>query len=241
LLRSIVAEIMAAMTCKRPLEAAPKPRLGVPWRFLEGRLSTGVRSAFEALVVRLRSAGAGIVEATPPHIELAPNAYTTICWAEAAHVHRAAATTEALNLFTPRVQLSLKHGLAVTALQYLQALEDRRRIIAGFDEIFALGQVEALLLPVTPTPAPLRGSTDVEVESGKMLHRDAFLPLVVPFSLSGLPIVNIPFACVDGLPIGLQIITPAGSDYRALEIGRWLEMSDVRDSKKPQLALGSAH
>jgi aspartyl-tRNA(Asn)/glutamyl-tRNA(Gln) amidotransferase subunit A len=233
----LVAEIMAAKSLsKDSLEGGSAPKLGVPWRFLEGRLSTDVRRAFEALVARVKSAGGSVVEATPADIDLAPHAYTTICWAEATQVHRAAATTEALSLFTPRVQLSLKHGLAVTALDYLQALEDRRRIIAGFEEVFARGDVEALMLPVTPTPAPLRGTSEVETESGTKLHRDAFLPLVVPFSLSGLPIVSIPFACIDGLPIGLQVVAPSGYDFRALEIGRWLEMSDVRDWTKPHLA-----
>ena len=212
------------------------PRLGVPWQFLEGRLSAGVRSAFEALMTRLASTGTGPVEASPSSIDLAAHAYTTICWAEAAHVHRSAATTDSLSLFTPRVQTSLKHGLAVSAVDYLSAMSDRKRIIAGFRDIFDRGDVEALILPVTPTPAPLRGSTEVETESGIHLHRDAFLPLVVPFSLSGLPIVSVPFGSVNGMPIGLQVITSWGNDARALEIAGWLENSDLRDWTKPALA-----
>lgn len=232
-----IVEVMAATKFEvRDAGSAGAPKLGVPWNFLEGRLSTGVRRSFETLMARLAAAGAGVVEASPINIDLAASAYTTICWAEATQVHRVTATTDSLALFTPRVQLSLKHGLAVTAIDYLKALEERRRIMAGFKEIFSRSDVEVLILPVTPTPAPLRGSTEVETESGAKLHREAFLPLVVPFSLSGLPIVNIPFACVDGMPVGLQIVAPWGHDARALEVGLWLERSELRDWKKPTVA-----
>jgi len=233
----LLVEIMSATSlCVRSPKDSPKPRIGVPWKFLEGRLSKPVRQAFEALIRSVARSGAGVVEASPVAIDLALQAYTTICWAEAANVHRATATTEALNLFTPNVQLSLKHGLAVTAIDYIDALEQRRRIMAGFQERFSHGDVEALILPVTPTPAPLRGSTEVETESGSKLYRDAFMPLVTPFSLSGLPVVSLPFACVEGMPIGLQIIAPWGADTRALEIGRWLEDSTFREWQKPELA-----
>jgi aspartyl-tRNA(Asn)/glutamyl-tRNA(Gln) amidotransferase subunit A len=120
----LITEIMAARSiCCGTLELSRPPKLGVPWRFLEGRLSPEVRRAFEGLMERLKPLAESIVEATPHAIDLAPSVYTTICWAEAAHAHRLTATKDTLTLFTPRVQISLKHGLSVTAVDYLQAFK----------------------------------------------------------------------------------------------------------------------
>jgi aspartyl-tRNA(Asn)/glutamyl-tRNA(Gln) amidotransferase subunit A len=54
-------------------------------------------------------------------------------------------------------------------------------------------------------------------------HRDAFIELTLPFSLVGVPALSLPFTVVDGLPVGLQVITAKGNDALALEIGLWLE------------------
>jgi aspartyl-tRNA(Asn)/glutamyl-tRNA(Gln) amidotransferase subunit A len=63
----------------------------------------------------------------------------------------------------------------------------------------------------------------VELESGSRSHRDAFIELTLPFSLTGFPTLALPFARVDGLPVGLQIVAAKGDDVTVLEIGAWVE------------------
>src|SRR5690606_694936 len=66
-------------------------------------------------------------------------------------------------------------GLAVAAVDYLEARALRRRVIAGLAAAFAEGRLAGLVLPATPTTAPLRGTTDVLLESGVLPHRVAQL------------------------------------------------------------------
>ena len=83
--------------------------------------------------------------------------------------------------------------------------------------------VDALLLPATPVHAPLRGTTELELESGRVNLRSAFIHLTAPFSMAGVPVLCLPYAQVGALPIGLQIVCAAGADARTIHLGEWFE------------------
>jgi amidase len=83
------------------------------------------------------------------------------------------------------------------------ARADRKAIIAQMEEILTDGTV--ILLPTTPTSAPLIG----EVGSDFWIR---LFPLVTIASTIGAPQVNLPLAEIDGLPVGLSLIGPKGSD-----------------------------
>ena len=63
-------------------------------------------------------------------------------------------------------------------------------------------------LPTTPFPAPLRGQRLSALDP----LRDRVTCLYAQGGLAGHPQVNLPGATVDGLPIGVSIIGPRGSD-----------------------------
>lgn len=202
----------------RSLEHLRDLRIGVPRAWLEGRLGVDVRRDFEALLLHLRDAGATVLDVTPTDLELAGAAYTPIVRAEAAFTHRAALQSDPA-LFG--VREALEAGMRLSAGAYLEARGLRRRVRAGLET--SLREVDALVLPAAPLPAPLRGTQTVQLESGARAHRDAFIELTLPFSLVGVPALSLPFTRVDCLPVGLQVITAKGNDALALEIGAWLE------------------
>jgi aspartyl-tRNA(Asn)/glutamyl-tRNA(Gln) amidotransferase subunit A len=195
-------------------------RLGVPRLWLEGRLGVNVRHDFEALLERLRDAGAQVFDITPEHFDLASTCYTPIVRAEAAFVHRQALEAHPEG-FSEVVRPALENGKTILATTYLEARAQRRLVRSGLET--TLREVDAIVLPCAPMEAPKRGTTTVELESGPRVHRDAFIELTLPFSLVGLPTLSVPFTRDNGLPVGLQIVTAKGDDARALEIGRWLE------------------
>ena len=202
----------------RQLEHLRDLRIGVPRAWLEGRLGANVRREFEMLLLHLRDAGATVLDVTPTDLELSGTAYTPIVRAEAAFTHRAAleANPAAFGVREP-----LEAGVKLSVGDYLEARALRRRVRAGLEA--TLRAVDALVLPAAPLPAPLRGTQTVQLESGMRAHRDAFIELTLPFSLVGVPALSLPFTKVDGLPVGLQVITAKGNDALALEIGAWLE------------------
>jgi aspartyl-tRNA(Asn)/glutamyl-tRNA(Gln) amidotransferase subunit A len=205
----------------RPVDSSCPRRIGVPRHFLAGRLGTAVRAAFEAVLDELSATpGVDIVEVDPTDLELADQAYLRVVRREAARVHRAAIDT-APDSFSPAVRKALLLGRSLSPRDYLQGRQMADRVRAGLDA--TLADVDILLLPATPLPAPVLGSREVAIESGRVAHRDAFLPLTLPFNLAGVPVVCLPFTEVDGLPVGVQLVAARGQDLRALAYGQWLE------------------
>ena len=76
-----------------------------------------------------------------------------------------------------------------------------------------------LCLPTTPFPAPLTGQPLSVLDP----LRDRITCLCAQGGLAGHPQVNIPGATIDGLPIGLSIIGPRGSDATLVAVARALE------------------
>jgi Asp-tRNA(Asn)/Glu-tRNA(Gln) amidotransferase A subunit family amidase len=101
------------------------------------------------------------------------------------------------------------NGLSYTIAKQT-AIEFERAVNAVFDE------VDALLTPTIPRyPPPLRTDLD-ESDHDRSIN-------LKPFNITGSPAVTVPIDDASGLPVSLQIITPRGTDYRALQIAESVE------------------
>jgi amidase len=69
-----------------------------------------------------------------------------------------------------------------------------------------------LAIPTTPGPAPLRATSDSELER---VH-DRTQALTCIAGLGGLPQINIPAGFVGGAPVGLSLVAARGNDERLL-------------------------
>ena len=76
-----------------------------------------------------------------------------------------------------------------------------------------------LCLPTTPFPAPLKGQPLSVLDP----LRDRITCLCAQGGLAGHPQLSLPGAMVDGLPVGLSIIGPRGSDATLVAVARALE------------------
>jgi aspartyl-tRNA(Asn)/glutamyl-tRNA(Gln) amidotransferase subunit A len=219
----LLTEVLTGQTLASPPIDPKLLRLGVPRAFLDGWLAPEVRSAFEHTLTRLRAAGAALVESDLPGMERAADVFMPIRCAESAFVHRDALATQP-EAFSPPVRQRLLEGRALNASVYFENLRERDRLRAATDA--TLAQIDALLLPSIPVPAPLRTSETVALERGDTDFRSAFIRLTLPFSLVGVPALSIPLPAPglsSALPIGLQIVGPFGADARVLAIGALLE------------------
>ncbi len=205
-----------------PFFALHEPRFGVPRSYLEGRLTTEMREAFDAMLDRLETAGAVLTSIVVPDLELTHQAYTPLVRAEAAHVHQSALAVSPEDFSLP-VRKALEAGAAMLVPEYLEARAQRRRVIEGLRQAFEAQALDALILPTTPSPALRRGETVVNLESGSALYRDAQLDLTAPFSMAGMPVAAIPFGSIDGLPVGIQVVTHWRKDALALNLASWTE------------------
>jgi len=102
---------------------------------------------------------------------------------------------------------------------YRKAQQVRTLVKQDFEKAFE--KVDALLTPVSPTPAfPIGQNTNDPV---KMYLEDIF---TIPPSLAGITGVSTPAGMSkDNLPIGAQILCPAFAEERALRIGHQLQQA----------------
>jgi aspartyl-tRNA(Asn)/glutamyl-tRNA(Gln) amidotransferase subunit A len=131
----------------------------------------------------------------------------------------------------PGFRAAAEKGLAITLADYARSYEARSRLAR--DMALWHQTYDLLLAPVTPTAAP-------PVET--LYNSDAFprwtkgAPYTLPFNLTGQPAASMPAGLTkSGLPVGLQIVGPAGADHRVLRAMRAYE--SALDWKWPQPAV----
>lgn len=91
---------------------------------------------------------------------------------------------------------------------YARAWDARRRLVASTEALFE--RVDVLATPTTPTTAPAFGEVTTGADVRETLRNTA------PFDNTGQPAVSVPCGEVEGRPVGLQFVAPAGEDGLAL-------------------------
>ncbi len=203
-------------------EAMKKPTFGISRAYLDGALVANVHRAFDAFLMRLKKRGAKIIEVDLDIIN-ATDAFLPLR-ADSVIVHRKALETDP-DAFAPYVRDTLLRGYQFSAVDYLTARQQQHVMREAIHR--SMAGVDALMLPASPTVAPLRGETEIDLESGRHNVRLAILKLTAPFAFAGVPALSLPFARIDGLPVNAQVVTPFGEDARALAIGQWVEKENT--------------
>jgi amidase len=118
--------------------------------------------------------------------------------------------------FAPPIAERFAWAKTVSAEDRAQAEAQRRTIRARVAD--QLGSDSVICLPTAPGPAPRLDTSGEAVEA----FRQRAQRLTCIAGLTGLPQITIPAARLSGLPIGLSLIGPAGSDGALLALCRQL-------------------
>ena len=105
-------------------------------------------------------------------------------------------------------------GRSLTSPEVAAALADREKVIARMRTLLAGDTV--VCLPTAPTPAPPRAQTMSE-------RRPLFSRIVQLTCIAGTigaPQINLPWAEVEGLPVGLSLMGAPGSDEMLIAFAR---------------------
>jgi amidase len=128
----------------------------------------------------------------------------------------------------------IERGLAMDAMTLHRASVIRsdwfRRAAALFEE------VDVLVLPSAQLwPFPVEEVHPREIAGVAMDTYHRWMQVVIPASLIGLPVVNVPAGFgTNGLPAGLQLIGPRGSDARLLRLAQdWHAATDWPGRRPP--------
>lgn len=108
---------------------------------------------------------------------------------------------------------------------YKAALATRPRLQKLYADTFVRNRIVALAFPTTPLPAAPIGDDETTKLNGKDVPTfPTFIRNTDPGSNAGIPGLSVPIGRTQGgLPLGLELDGPAGSDRRLLSIGLALE------------------
>jgi aspartyl-tRNA(Asn)/glutamyl-tRNA(Gln) amidotransferase subunit A len=212
-----------------------KFRLGRPREHYWEKLDPEVRSATEAAVRDMEKRGAVVHEVSLPHLKESLDAATEISLAEALHVHEAAGYFPARAAeYGEEVRQRIDAGAKVPAHRYLEGFDVRKRLLAEFDAAFQ--DVDAIVAPTVPVPAPLIGAESVQIDGEQFAARPAIVGHCRPANLTGLPAISIPCGFTrDGLPVGLQLIGRAFDEAMLLCIAFSYERANDWRARHPRI------
>jgi mandelamide amidase len=108
---------------------------------------------------------------------------------------------------------------------YKAALKTRPALQKLYADTFAKNRIAALVFPTTPLPAaPIGDDQTTKLNGQDVPTFPTFIQNTDPGSNAGVPGLTVPVAMTQsGLPIGLELDGPAGSDRKLLAIGLSLE------------------
>lgn len=114
-------------------------------------------------------------------------------------------------------------GRATPATALFAAARQKASLTHRCLQLFA--DVDAILMPVLATMPPPVGALDL-TRGSPLEHfaaMEAFAPNAALANVAGLPALALPFGTSGGLPLGVQLIGPPGSDTALLELGAEIE------------------
>lgn len=214
----------ASSLSTRPLRGL---RIGLVTAHLASRLVTaGVRACVEAAVERLGRAGAVLIPVPLAAADLANDCLTTVLLPEAALVHEGVLAGRDGG-YAPGTVVQVRAGAAVSGIDYVRAQRQRREIADAVERQF--GHVDVLLSPSVAFVAPERDpAMDDPAGAGEVVSSGLA-------NLTGHPALSLPCGLSEGLPVGLQVIGPAGRDADLLAAAAAVEDCLDGRSLRPSL------
>jgi len=132
--------------------------------------------------------------------------------------------------YDPAVRDRLIAGAMIPASLVVQAQKFRRWYREQVLGLFA--NVDAILAPATPFPAPRIGQMTMQLGGVEVPLRPNIGIFTQPISFIGLPVVAVPVP-LRPLPIGVQVIAAPWRDDVALRVAHALEKENVAAAPRP--------
>ncbi len=218
-------------------------KIGIPKEYRADGVPQEILDIWAKGADMLKAAGAEIIEISLPHTKYALPVYYTIAPAEASSNlsrydgvrfgHRTAEKFSTLDEmyektraegFGDEVKRRIMIGTYVLShgyydAYYVKAQQVRTLIARDFEEAF--NKVDAILTPTAPSAA--FGIGENQNDPVQMYLNDIF---TIPASLAGIPGIAVPAGLsLDGLPLGLQILSKPWDEQSAFDVAFAIEQA----------------
>ena len=192
-------------------------RLGVPKHYFFDAVHHEIERATREAIDKMCDAGADAFEIDMPWAGLGRDINLAVMIAEAISVHEKL-LTERPEGYSDPVRERIQSGLNVSATDYIRAQRARRSFCVKMSE--AMADVDALITPTSPVPAPTIAECTPSPSQNALR-----LPLFTGvFDTTGQPSLSINCGFTeDDMPIGVMITAHPFEDAVALRIGHALE------------------
>ena len=127
--------------------------------------------------------------------------------------------------FDPATRDRFLAGTLIPANWYLQAQRFRSWYRDRVHEVFQ--NVDVILAPTTPCPAPLIGQQTMILDGEEILVRPHLGLFTQPLSFIGLPVLSVPIQRPDALPLGVQLVAAPYNEALILRVAAVLEAKGV--------------
>lgn len=227
--------------------------VGVPEEYFAEGLDEEVRESVRESIDSLKNQGCTVKSVELPHTEYAISVYYILATAEASsnlarydgvqYGRRAESFEDLIDMyrqtrnegFGEEVKRRIMLGTFVLSSGYYEAYygkaqKVRTLIRQDFEEAFETCDV--LVTPTSPSTAfPIGERIDDPVQ---MYLSDI---CTISANLAGIPALSVPVGSdSDGLPIGAQVLGPALSESRLLQVGQRLEQTSDWDVNVPEIS-----
>jgi aspartyl-tRNA(Asn)/glutamyl-tRNA(Gln) amidotransferase subunit A len=219
-------------------------RIGVPSEYFGEGLDTEIRAAIERALDQLRAAGCEVKPISLPHTRYAVPTYYVIATAEAsANLSRFDGVRYGLRAkdvktlsamyretrdqgFGPEVKRRILLGTYALSAGYYDAYYRKAqqvRTLLTRDFLAAFAQVDAIVCPVTPSPAFKLG--EKTSDPMQMYLEDIYS---VAASLAGICGISVPGGVTAAnLPIGIQVLGPHFGEEKMLRVAHAIESAQA--------------
>lgn len=199
-----------------------RPRLGILREYFFTTAESETAVLTEAALTNLAAAGATLVDVPlPAGFDQVHAMHRRIMACEAAEYHRRTFAAPRPG-FGPNMAALLDEGFAISMAQYQEALQHQIAFRHAVQR--AVADVDALVTPSTPGPAPASLPTTGDARFNS------------PWSHAGVPTASFPIALSGGMPISLQLIGSPWSEARLMAVGAWCEQQIGFDRMRPDSA-----
>jgi aspartyl-tRNA(Asn)/glutamyl-tRNA(Gln) amidotransferase subunit A len=207
---------------------------GIPKEALADPIEADVKAAVTAAIQVMEKAGLKTREVSMSQFkESGTGMWATIGLSECAAYHDGFLPAKQGD-YGADVKASLDKGRAVTAVEYLIANENRKRLRKEVVDL--LNTVDLLLLPTAPASAPKMGALTVTMGGVETDIKGTFSAFTRLFNLTGHPALSIPCGLTKSeLPVGLQIVARHWEDELALDVASLYQTMTDWHLRKPPL------